>query len=48
LKLPRQFSGAMHSVLLFDFSSRRAECRGTGGPSPKFRFDEPQNEKLDR
>src|SRR5580704_6824898 len=25
----------MHSVLLFDFSSSRAECRGTGGPSRK-------------
>src|SRR5271167_2154578 len=47
LKLPRQFSGAMHSVLLLDFSSRRAECRGTGGPSPKFRSDKPQYEKLD-
>jgi hypothetical protein len=33
LKLPRQFSGAVHAVLLFDFSSRRAECRGTCGAS---------------
>ena len=31
LKLARQFSGAVHSVLLFDFRSRRADCRGAGG-----------------
>jgi hypothetical protein len=38
----------MHSALLFDFSSRRGDCHGTGGAFAKFSFNEPLTMKAIR